>query len=58
MPCEVLTTLQKIESLRQLMHAVAREKDLTDPEVVNISQRLDRLLNQYHALVRFHKLGV
>lgn len=39
--------LWDIEKLRQEMCEVAKGKELADPSVVQISQRLDQLLNQY-----------
>lgn len=39
--------MQKIEQTRQEMILTAKEKTLTDPEVVKISQELDLLLNEF-----------
>jgi hypothetical protein len=39
--------LYVIEKLRQQLNELAKNKYLTDPEVVRLSQRLDRLLNKY-----------
>ena len=35
------------EMRRELLH-LGKRKPLTDPEVVKLSQRLDRLLNEYY----------
>lgn len=43
--------LKKIENQRNLLYAKAKDRRLVDPEVVQMSQKLDRLLNQYHSLV-------
>jgi len=42
--------LAQIEDLRSQMIALAKELTLCDPRVVMISQKLDKLLNQYYAL--------
>lgn len=44
------TLLNRIEEQRYLLYITARNRRLADPEVVQMSQTLDRLLNQYHAL--------
>lgn len=42
--------LLKIERLRRKLNQFAKGKNLTDPEVVHLSKRLDRLLNEYQVL--------
>lgn len=42
--------LNQIEEQRYLLYRVARNRNLADPEVVKMSQELDRLLNQYCSL--------
>lgn len=42
--------LEMIEKLRQEMYILAEGRSLADPDVIEISQRLDRLLNQYFHL--------
>jgi cell division septum initiation protein DivIVA len=42
--------LQRIEDLRQKLNTFAFAKSFVDQELVNLSQRLDELLNQYHAM--------
>lgn len=42
--------LSKIEFLRQRMHEVATEKGISHPEVLNISQKLDAVLNECYKL--------
>lgn len=49
MPCQLARLLEVIEGLRCHLNQVAVNKNLTDPEVVGISQRLDQLLNEYNA---------
>lgn len=39
--------LQFIEEMREELNQLGVEKPLTDPEVVRLSQRLDRVLNYY-----------
>lgn len=49
-------TVQTIEELRQLMYQVMNEKDaLTDPDLVALSQEIDKLLNEYNKLIRKKK---
>lgn len=48
MPCRKLMLLTEIEELRLRLYSVAGNKDLVDPEVLNLSRRLDRLLNEYY----------
>ncbi len=43
---------RKIEELRQLMYRLINDKRmLTDTELVAISQKLDKLLNEYNKLI-------
>lgn len=37
----------KIQELRAQLHEIAKEKSLADPEVVKVSQELDKILVQY-----------
>ncbi|WP_434512587.1 aspartyl-phosphate phosphatase Spo0E family protein [Desulfitobacterium sp. AusDCA] len=41
-----------IEETRRELLSLGKYKTLTDPEVVRLSQHLDRLLNKYEALRR------
>jgi uncharacterized protein YfkK (UPF0435 family) len=42
---------KKIEELRSLMYQLISEKEaLTDTELVDVSQQLDKLLNEYDSL--------
>ncbi|SMC21907.1 Spo0E like sporulation regulatory protein [Clostridium acidisoli DSM 12555] len=44
--------IDKIEELRQLMHQLMNKKPLlTDPDLVALSQKLDKLLNEYNDLI-------
>lgn len=38
--------LKNIEKIRVALYELAKGKSLTDPEVVQMSQRLDRMLNE------------
>lgn len=40
--------LSRIEELRHLLYSMAKDRRLADPEVVHLSQKLDKLLNQYY----------
>ena len=40
--------LQKIQKLRSTLNNFVLDKSLVSPEVVELSQRLDSLLNQYY----------
>ncbi len=43
---------RKIEEVRALMHEIIQEKpNLVSPQVVEISQLLDDLLNEYHDMI-------
>lgn len=44
--------LLQIEELRQQLHAISEGKDLTDPEVVSASKKLDVALNEYYRLLK------
>ena len=39
---------EQIEELRIQMHKIASDKDLTDPKVVSISEKLDLLINEFY----------
>ncbi len=43
-----LTVLEQIEQLRLEMQKIALDKDLTDPRVVKVSQRLDVLISKFY----------
>lgn len=46
----------KIEKLRRLMHElIEQEKDLSNPNVILISQMLDEVLNEYYELLSREK---
>ena len=38
----------QIEVLRLQMQQIALDKDLSDPKVVNISEKLDLLINEFY----------
>lgn len=40
--------LTQIEKIRQELYNLARNKILNDPDVIEMSQKLDHLLNEYH----------
>ena len=39
---------EQIEELRLQMHKIASDKDLSDPRVVSISEKLDLLINKLY----------
>ncbi len=47
---DVTTVLRKIEELRTEMHLLVKDKGLKAPEVLLISQELDKVLNEYKDL--------
>jgi chaperonin cofactor prefoldin len=42
--------LQRIEDLRQKLNTFSSAKSFADQELINLSQRLDELLNQYYGM--------
>lgn len=40
--------LKLIEEMRNQLNQLGKLKPLTDPEVVSLSQKLDKLLNEYY----------
>jgi len=48
--------LKRIEVLRGRLNKFGLNRNLVDPKVVDISQQLDRLLNQYQSTVRYQQL--
>ena len=49
--------VKRIETLRGRLNKFAYNRNLIDPEVVDISQKLDRLLNQYQDKTRYQQLS-
>lgn len=49
--------LKKIEELRKRLNKFGLTRNLIDPEVIRISQQLDRLLNQYQNTSRYQQLN-
>ncbi|HVJ47649.1 aspartyl-phosphate phosphatase Spo0E family protein [Desulfitobacterium sp.] len=50
MECQVAHLIKFIEEMRRELIQLGKSKPLTDPEVVKLSQRLDRLLNEYQLI--------
>lgn len=48
---EIYEMKMLIEQMRQRLHDHAKDKCLTDPEVVKISQELNEMLNKYEQLL-------
>jgi len=49
--------LKRIESLRRKLNKFGHTRKLIDSEVVEVSQQLDRLLNQYYKLSSYQQLS-
>lgn len=49
--------LRRIERLRKKLIRIGMNRNLVDPEVVEISQQLDTLLNQYCEIRRYQQLS-
>ena len=43
-----LVVHERIEELRMQMQKIALDKDLTDPKVVKVSEKLDILINEFY----------
>jgi hypothetical protein len=42
--------LKYIEEVRKELNQLGKHKPLTDPDILKLSQRLDRLLNKYQRM--------
>lgn len=51
-------TAEQIEELRLLMSEVASDKELTDQRVINISEKLDLLINKFYIEKRSRRLAM
>ena len=51
-------TIKLIEETRSELNQLGKKKPLTDPEVIFLSQKLDKLLNDYYFLTAKQKTGV
>ncbi|HHY26254.1 MAG TPA: aspartyl-phosphate phosphatase Spo0E family protein [Desulfitobacterium dehalogenans] len=49
--------LKKIEVLRRKLYRYATTRSLVDDEVVELSQELDHLLNQYQRLDKYRQIS-
>lgn len=43
--------LSRIEGLREKLNDIGLTRKLIDPEVIQVSQQLDQLLNQYNKMI-------
>lgn len=48
--------LRKIEVLRKKLYRTAKSRSLVDEEVVEVSQELDELLNQYQRFYMYKQM--
>jgi len=46
-----------IEDARMNLNDSAKYMSLTDPEIVSMSQRLDRLLNEYYSITESYRIA-
>lgn len=44
--------MKLIDELRRKLHSKSEGKPLTDPEVVKVSQELNKVLNEYYRLLK------
>jgi len=49
---------EQIEELRLQMQNIASDKDLTDPRVVTMSEKLDLLINEFYLAKKVLILGL
>jgi len=49
--------LKRIEVLRKRLNKFAQTRNLVDSEVVEVSQQLDQLLNQYQKINNYKQLS-
>jgi hypothetical protein len=49
--------LKRIERMRKKLHRIGLNRRLIDPEVVEVSQQLDALLNQYYEIGLYQQLS-
>ncbi|AEG61608.1 aspartyl-phosphate phosphatase Spo0E family protein [Desulforamulus ruminis] len=52
MPQDLKGILRLIDELRRKLHNESEGKLLTDPEVVEASEELNRVLNKYYGLLK------
>ncbi|HWP98690.1 MAG TPA: aspartyl-phosphate phosphatase Spo0E family protein [Syntrophomonadaceae bacterium] len=45
-----MSVVQRIEDLRNELHKLVIDKGFQDPQVIGLSQKLDRLINAYYKL--------
>jgi hypothetical protein len=50
-----LVVYGEIEELRLQMQKIAADKDLTDPKVVSVSEKLDLLINEFYIRQEYTK---
>ena len=50
-----LMVYEQIEELRLQMQKIASDKDLTDPRVVRVSEKLDLLINEFYIAKKRYK---
>lgn len=48
---KIETILEEVERLRKLMHEMALYKGISHPEVLHLSQQLDKRLNEYNDII-------
>ena len=53
---ELKKKLVEVEETRQQLYEVAKYKPHTDPEVIRISQKLDRSIYEFYCFEKFIKI--
>jgi hypothetical protein len=51
-PLNLDEILKEIKVLRIKIESIGKVKELTDPDLVAVSQKLDAVLNQYYRLIK------
>jgi len=52
MTSKLANIVAQIEELRKNLNAIVQDKELTDPEVLAASTKLDEALNEYNRLLK------
>ena len=53
---ELKKKLVEVEETRQQLYEVAKYKPITDPDVIRISQKLDRSIYEFYCFEKFIKM--
>jgi hypothetical protein len=50
--------LKRIEGLREKLNDIGLTRKLIDPEVIRVSQQLDKLINQYYRTTTHRQISL